>query len=104
MKHPLNKHYVMHYTISSLYTVKKDYLSIKGTMFHFTRISLYKIYLEKQKKIFYKIKEDILKEMGFSPPPECTKNIFSDIPPSGQKVEDVLEDIRSLFSLICSVC
>ena len=49
MKHPLNKHYVMHYMISSLYTVQKDYLSIKGTMFHFTRISLYTIYLEKQK-------------------------------------------------------
>ena len=100
----------MHYTV--VYTVKKDYLSIKGTMFNFTRISLYKIYLEK--KIFYKIKEDILKEMGMSPPPECTKNIFSDIPPSGQmkgcnnicfqKVEDAHEQSRSLFCLICSVC
>ena len=39
----------MHYTISSLYTVKKHYLSIKGTLFHFTRISLYTIYLKKQK-------------------------------------------------------
>ena len=39
----------MHYTISSLYTVKKHYLSIKDTVFHFTRISLYTIYLEKQK-------------------------------------------------------
>ena len=45
----MNSHYVMHYTISSLYTVKKDYLSIKCTMFHFTRISLYTIYLEKPK-------------------------------------------------------
>ena len=45
----MNSLYVMHYTISSLYTVKKDYLSIKCTMFHFTRISLYTIYLEKPK-------------------------------------------------------
>ena len=39
----------MHYTISSLYTVKKHYLSIKCTVFYFTRISLYTIYLEIQK-------------------------------------------------------
>ena len=45
----MDSHYVMHYTISSLYTVKKHYLSIKDTVFHFTRISLYTIYLEKQK-------------------------------------------------------
>ena len=45
----MDSHYVMHYTISSLYTVKKHYLSIKGTLFHFTRISLFTIYLEKQR-------------------------------------------------------
>ena len=45
----MNSHYVVHYTISSLYTIKKHYLSIKGTVFHFTIISLYTIYLEKQK-------------------------------------------------------
>ena len=45
----MDSHYVMHYTISSLYTVKKYYLSNKGTVFHFTRISLYTIYFEKQK-------------------------------------------------------
>ena len=45
----MDSHYVVHYTISSLYTVKKHHLSIKDTVFHFTRISLYTIYLEKQK-------------------------------------------------------
>ena len=45
----MDSHYVMHYTMSSLYTVKKHYLSIKGTLFHFTRISLFTIYLEKQR-------------------------------------------------------
>ena len=45
----MDSHYVMHYTISSLYTVKKHHLSIKDTVFYFTRISLYTIYLEKQK-------------------------------------------------------
>ena len=45
----MESHYVVHYTISSLYTVKKHYLSIKGSVFHFTRISLYTIYLERQK-------------------------------------------------------
>ena len=45
----MESHYVVHYTISSLYTVKKHYLSIKGSVFHFTRISLYTIYSEKQK-------------------------------------------------------
>ena len=45
----MDSYYVMHYTISSLYTVKKLYLSIQGTVFHFTRISLCTISLEKQK-------------------------------------------------------
>ena len=39
----------MPYTISSLYTIKKHYLSNVGTVFHFTRISLYTIYSERQK-------------------------------------------------------
>ena len=35
----INSHYVM------LYTVKKLYLSIKGTVFHFTRISLFTLFI-----------------------------------------------------------
>ena len=42
-------HYVVYCTISSLYTIKKHYLSIKSSVFHFTRISFYTIYSEKQK-------------------------------------------------------
>ena len=45
----MNSLYVMPYTISSLYTIKKHYLSNVGTVFHFTRISLYTIYSERQK-------------------------------------------------------
>ena len=35
----INSHYVM------LYTVKKLYLSIKGTVFHFTQISLFALFI-----------------------------------------------------------
>ena len=44
----MNSHYVMHYMVSSLYTIKKILFLYQYTMFHFTRISLYTIHLEKQ--------------------------------------------------------
>ena len=45
----MNSHYVMHYMVSSLYTIKKILFLYQYTMFHFTRVSLYTIHLEKQK-------------------------------------------------------
>ena len=41
----MDSHYVMHYTMSSLYTVKKHYLSIKGTLFHFTALFMSTLFL-----------------------------------------------------------